>query len=196
LKIIQLLIAVFVLISCPAGPLFICLVNSDIPNKGKVASISNNFSNLDESISHDGQKKNEPVIKDEPIRPGKNEPASPKKKLKLKKSLVVRVSGYYTPEPGQPWYLNGSFKKEKAMNGGGLTASNSIPQKWKTIAADPKIISMGSKISMEKFEGLFDIEDRGDIIKGNRIDIYTGRGFPALLEAMNLPKKLKIKVYE
>jgi 3D (Asp-Asp-Asp) domain-containing protein len=197
LKIFQLLIAVLVLISCPAGPFFICLVKNDIPSKGEAASTSNNLSNLDESISHDGQKNIEPVIKDEPIRPGKNEIVALKKKLKPKKSLIVHASGYYTPERGQRWYLNGSYEKERKVNGrGAVTKSGNIPQEWKTIAADPKILPLGTKISIECFEGIFEVEDIGEYIKGHRIDVYTGRGTSALKEAMNIPKKMKIKVYD
>lgn len=197
MKIIYLLIAVLLLISCPAGPFFICLVNKDVPIKGEAASTPNNLSNLDESISHDWQKNNEPVIKDEPIRPGKNETVVLKKKLKPKKSLIVHASGYYTPERGQRWYLNGSYEKEKKVNGhGALTKSGSVPQEWKTIAADPKILPLGTKISIECFEGIFEVEDIGKKIKGHKIDVYTGRGISALKEAMNLPNKMKIQVYE
>lgn len=42
----------------------------------------------------------------------------------------------------------------------------------KTIAVDPKIIPLGSKIYIPQFNTIFIAEDTGGSIKGNKIDIF------------------------
>ncbi len=42
----------------------------------------------------------------------------------------------------------------------------------KTIAVDPKIIPLGSKIYIPQFNAIFIAEDTGGAVKGNKIDIF------------------------
>ena len=55
---------------------------------------------------------------------------------------------------------------------GNMTASGKTAQEGRTIAVDPKVIPLGSKVVIGGWE--FTAEDTGGAIKGNRIDIYVG----------------------
>lgn len=52
----------------------------------------------------------------------------------------------------------------------GATASDTMPKEGRTIAVDPKIIPLGSKVEINGIEYI--AEDTGGAIKGNKIDIY------------------------
>ncbi len=59
-----------------------------------------------------------------------------------------------------------------------MTASGSIVKEFRTIAADPSILPMGSIVYIPFFAdapngGFFIVEDTGSSIRGKRIDIYT-----------------------
>lgn len=54
---------------------------------------------------------------------------------------------------------------------GGPTASGTTPQQGRTIAVDPSVIPLGSRVYIEGF-GTYIAEDTGSAIKGNRIDVY------------------------
>src|SRR5690606_5056518 len=53
----------------------------------------------------------------------------------------------------------------------GITASGAHVQSGVTIAADPRVIPMGSKVYIENV-GTRVVQDTGGAIKGNRIDVY------------------------
>ena len=53
---------------------------------------------------------------------------------------------------------------------GGPTASGVMPKTKRTIAVDPKVIPLGSKVIID--EHTYIAEDTGSAIKGNRIDVY------------------------
>ena len=46
------------------------------------------------------------------------------------------------------------------------------PQVGRTIAVDPNVIPLGSRVYIPEFNAVFIAEDTGGKIKGNRIDIY------------------------
>lgn len=54
-----------------------------------------------------------------------------------------------------------------------ITATGTVPAVGRTIAVDPKVIPLGSKVYIEGM-GTFTAEDNGGAIKGNIIDIYMG----------------------
>ncbi len=47
---------------------------------------------------------------------------------------------------------------------------------WKTVAADPKVLPMGTKIEIEiyKDKGTFLVTDTGGSVKGQHIDVFAG----------------------
>lgn len=53
---------------------------------------------------------------------------------------------------------------------GGPTASGKMPKQGRTIAVDPKVIPLGSKVIING--KTYIAEDTGSAIKGNRIDVY------------------------
>ena len=53
----------------------------------------------------------------------------------------------------------------------GLTATGTRAQPGKTIAVDPRVIPLGSKVYIDDL-GEFIAEDTGGAIHGNRIDLY------------------------
>lgn len=71
---------------------------------------------------------------------------------------------------------------------GGPTAIGKMPKEGRTIAVDPKVIPLGSKISING--KTYTAEDTGSAIKNKKIDIY----FDSHSEAWNFGKQ-KAKVY-
>ena len=53
---------------------------------------------------------------------------------------------------------------------GGPTASGTIPEEGRTIAVDPKVIPLGTKVVIDGHTYI--AEDTGSAIKGNKIDMY------------------------
>jgi len=66
----------------------------------------------------------------------------------------------------------------------GVTCSGSRATYGRTVAVDPKVIPLGSKLFIEfpnkykNLTGVYTAEDTGSAIKGNRIDIYLGEDYP------------------
>lgn len=73
-------------------------------------------------------------------------------------------------------------------NAKGITATGTKVQANRTIAVDPKVIPLGSKVEIEGF-GTFTAEDTGSAVKGNIVDIY----FNTHQEALNWGRR-KVKV--
>jgi 3D (Asp-Asp-Asp) domain-containing protein/septal ring factor EnvC (AmiA/AmiB activator) len=66
-----------------------------------------------------------------------------------------------------------------------ITALGTIPKEWRTLAADPSVIPLGSIVYIPQFAdkpnfGLFLVEDTGLVIKGNIIDVYVNSPRQAL----------------
>lgn len=67
-------------------------------------------------------------------------------------------------------YYTGSWDE-----GGNITALGTPVSPWYTVAVDPSIIPLGSKIRIEGYDGIvFTCDDTGSAIKGNIIDIAVG----------------------
>ncbi len=64
-----------------------------------------------------------------------------------------------------------SCKKCCGKWSGGSTYSGVMPQEGRTIAVDPRVIPLGSRVYIDGY-GEYIAEDTGSAIKGNRIDIY------------------------
>lgn len=71
-----------------------------------------------------------------------------------------------------------SCKKCCGKWAGGKTASGTTPTAGRTIAVDPKVIPLGSKVIIDGHT--YVAEDTGGAIKGNRIDMYFSSHSEAL----------------
>ena len=67
-----------------------------------------------------------------------------------------------------------TFYTGSADEGGSITALGIPVTPWYTVAVDPRVIPLGSKIRIEGFNGIFYCADTGGAIKGNIIDIAVG----------------------
>lgn len=70
--------------------------------------------------------------------------------------------------------------KNVGDKGYGITKSGKVT-KWGTVAVDPKVIPLGTKLKIEGFDTMFVSEDIGSAIKKNKIDIW----FPTHQDALN-----------
>lgn len=66
---------------------------------------------------------------------------------------------------------------DAGMNGKGITFTETKVKQGRTIAVDPSVIPLGSKVRIESetypsINGVYIAEDIGGAIKGNRVDIY------------------------
>lgn len=74
--------------------------------------------------------------------------------------------------------LLGTFKctyyTGAADEGGSITALGTPVTPWYTVAVDPRVIPLGSKIRIEGYDGIFYCADTGSAIKGSILDIAVG----------------------
>ena len=74
--------------------------------------------------------------------------------------------------------LLGTFKctyyTGAADEGGNITALGTPVTPWYTVAVDPRVIPLGSKIRIEGYDGIFYCADTGAAIKGSILDIAVG----------------------
>ena len=111
----------------------------------------------------------------------------------IRKTFIV--TGYYSPLKGQSWYAQGNYAAEIKMNGKGTNGASGKPVHAGMIAA-PKTYAFGTRIRLDGM-GDFTVEDRGGAIvragqrgyEHDRIDIWMGRGEPALNKAMQFGKR-------
>ena len=73
----------------------------------------------------------------------------------------------YTKECGWPW-------------DDGITATGTVATAGRTIAVDPQVIKLGSRVLIPG-RGMYHAEDVGGAIKGNRLDIFFDNKKDALL---------------
>lgn len=76
--------------------------------------------------------------------------------------------------------------------GTGTTATGTKVTPNRTIAVDPRVIPLGSKVKIEgRGDVVYVAEDTGGAIKGNKLDIY----FETHQEALNFGRQKNVKVY-
>lgn len=94
--------------------------------------------------------------------------------IKQSKTTFVTVpTQSYTQQEGYVTMKAKELKvKATAYANDPITYMGTKPQVMKTIAVDPSIIPLGSKVYIPEFNKVFIAEDTGGKIKGNRIDIY------------------------
>ena len=106
------------------------------------------------------------------------------------KTLTVTVTAYCSCEKccgiwskQHPSRINTDYEQ--------YTSSGTIPAEGRTIAVDPKIIPMGSKVLLDGV--MYTAEDTGGAIKGNHIDVY----FENHKAALQYGKQIKeVTIYE
>lgn len=105
------------------------------------------------------------------------------KKLHVRiETVTVKTTAYFSPSPQQR-----NYKKLVKLNGKGVkTSTGVIPQEPThiapgTVAADPGI-PYGTIMFIPNY-GVGIVEDRGGSIKGDRLDLYCGKGEHAYREA-------------
>lgn len=64
-----------------------------------------------------------------------------------------------------------SYYTGAADEGGNITALGTPVSPWYTVAVDPNVIPLGSKIRIEGYSGIFYCADTGSAIKNNRLDV-------------------------
>lgn len=104
---------------------------------------------------------------------------------------IFYVSAYYSPLPGQSFYLRGDLEKEKRLNGNGVRGASGKAV-YPGMLAAPKSYPFGTKIKLEGV-GVGTVTDRGGAIvaagqRGNsydRIDIWVGSGEEGLKRALS-----------
>lgn len=104
----------------------------------------------------------------------------------LVSSLGCVVTAYYQPIPGQENYIKGSLAADISLNGDHTTADGT-KVKLGVVAAPPDY-SFGTIIDIAGF-GVGEVHDRGGAIKGNRFDIWVGKGDEGLARALNWGKR-------
>ncbi|PID87408.1 hypothetical protein CSB07_01815 [Candidatus Gracilibacteria bacterium] len=105
------------------------------------------------------------------------------------------VTAYYSPLPGQKFYLTGNYKDEIRLNGKGI-AGASGKKVFSGMFAAPKKYDFGTKIFLKGL-GAGVVEDRGGAIvpagqRGynyDRIDIWVGYGDEGLRRALYWGKR-------
>jgi 3D (Asp-Asp-Asp) domain-containing protein len=75
-------------------------------------------------------------------------------------SLVA--TAYYSPLPGQQYYLRGDYAREKVLNGNGTHGASGRPV-FEGMLAAPKDYAFGTRIYIEGL-GVGSVEDRGGAI--------------------------------
>ena len=104
------------------------------------------------------------------------------------------ISAYYSPLPGQSWYVTGSYSSDIRLNGRGTNGADGTPVYPGMIAA-PKVYSFGTKLYIPGI-GMTAVHDRGGAIvqaaedwesgpKYDRLDIWMGYGDKGLKRALD-----------
>mgnify|MGYP002680174237 FL=1 len=67
-----------------------------------------------------------------------------------------------------------TFYTGAADEGGSITAMGTPVTPWYTVAVDPRVIPLGSKLRIEGYNGIFVAQDTGSAIRGSILDIAVG----------------------
>ncbi|MDD4351475.1 MAG: peptidoglycan-binding protein [Candidatus Gracilibacteria bacterium] len=111
------------------------------------------------------------------------------------------TTGYYSPLPGQDFYVMGSYDADRKMNGNGTNGADGT-QVYEGMFAAPKDLPFGTQIYIPGL-GLGTVHDRGGAIisyetegeKIIRVDIWMGRGEEGLSRALNWGKRTHLCTY-
>ena len=64
-----------------------------------------------------------------------------------------------------------TFYTGAADEGGSITAMGTPVTPWYTVAVDPRVIPLGSKLRIEGYNGIFVAQDTGSAIRGSILDL-------------------------
>ncbi len=96
------------------------------------------------------------------------------------------LTAYYSPEPTQCCYVQGSYEADVTLNGGGIHGADGTPV-YPGMAAAPSQYPYGTRINLPGV-GIITVHDRGGAIvtgeKAHRLDIWMGSGEEGLARAL------------
>lgn len=95
-------------------------------------------------------------------------------RLIVVKRVEADITAYYKPLPTQEKFVTGSYRKDRRMNGNGLTFSGDEARVGH-VAADLNVFPLGTVLNIPGY-GLAIVKDTGSSIRGNRIDLFMGEG--------------------
>lgn len=101
-------------------------------------------------------------------------------------SLDCVVTAYYQPIENQQSYIKGNLAADIALNGDDTTADGTKVRVG--VVAAPPDYPFGTIVDISGF-GVGEVHDRGGAIKGNRFDIWVGKGDEGLARALNWGKR-------
>lgn len=105
---------------------------------------------------------------------------------------MIMVSAYYSPLPGQRFYMRGSYEADLRLNGRGTNGADGTEVYIGMIAA-PRTYSFGTRVRIPGL-GVGEVHDRGGAILArrsyDRIDVWMGHGEDGLSRALNWGMRL------
>ncbi|MBN1882264.1 MAG: 3D domain-containing protein [Deltaproteobacteria bacterium] len=113
---------------------------------------------------------------------------------------IFRVTGYYSPLPGQNRYVTGSYAGDIRLNGKGVMAADKTPV-YLGMAAGPPFMKYGTKVILQDLRdhdlpGVYTVHDRGSAIVGDRLDIWVGEGEEAIKKAFEITGYYRATIIE
>lgn len=105
---------------------------------------------------------------------------------------MLMVSAYYSPLPGQTFYMRGSYEADIRLNGRGTNGADGT-QVYTGMLAAPRSYPFGTRIKIPGL-GVGEVHDRGGAIRSgsnyDRIDVWMGSGEDGLSRALNWGMRL------
>lgn len=105
---------------------------------------------------------------------------------------MIMVSAYYSPIPGQRFYMRGSYAGDIRLNGRGTNGADGT-EVYTGLLAAPRTYPFGTRIVIPGL-GVGEVHDRGGAIRAynnyDRIDVWMGYGEEGLSRALNWGMRL------
>jgi peptidoglycan hydrolase-like protein with peptidoglycan-binding domain/3D (Asp-Asp-Asp) domain-containing protein len=102
------------------------------------------------------------------------------------------VTAYYSPLPGQAFYMRGSYEADIRLNGRGTNGADGT-QVYAGMLAAPRTYPFGTRVNIPGL-GVGEVHDRGGAIFAHRdydrIDVWMGQGEEGLARALNWGARL------
>jgi len=105
---------------------------------------------------------------------------------------MIMVSAYYSPLPGQRFYMRGSYEADIRLNGRGTNGADAT-EVYVGMLAAPRTYPFGTQVKIPGL-GVGVVHDRGGAIYSgknyDRIDVWMGEGEEGLSRALNWGMRL------